>query len=218
MKKITISLITLLISQLHATIPVVINPAGDAKHLGRKLDEGYERAATLRFAEKLQQQLAQNNEKLNVIVSRRAGEEVSQQEIASFVNRLQAKLSITIHVYKSAQAKPNIHLYHLCYNPFTELTAQKQTAPDFTPLHKTHRINMQATRRYLEKIGHTLKQKRYKKKFDVNPGLPAPLKELVGIVPPAISIEIGINKEKRLDDLVGPVAHALQKVLINNNL
>lgn len=213
MKKIIVLAYILSSYTLYSTTPIVINPAGDAHHLGRKLNNGYERAATLRFAEELQQKLARSNEEFDVVVSRRAGETVVQQETASFVNRLQATLAVTIQVYRCKTAKPKIYLYHLCYNPFTELTAQTSQALAFTPLHKTHRINMATTIQYAKNIATILSKRNYQKQFDCIGPQPAPIKALIGMVPPALTIEIGINKEQRLETLVVPIAKAIQQTI-----
>ena len=81
---------------------ILLDPAGHANYLGRKLKDGYERGATLHFAQELQKTLLTNHN-LNVIISRRAGEIVYPLQIASFANRLQVSLIINIHIYRILQ-------------------------------------------------------------------------------------------------------------------
>lgn len=197
----------------NAKAPIILlDPAGHANHLGRKLSSGYERGATLHVAEELQK-LLQQAYNISSILSRKPGETVYPLQTASFANRLQVSLVINLNIYHTTQEKPKIHIYHLCYNPFIEFSATPPELTRFLPLDKAHLVHLKKSSEIAKRLHHLLTQETYAKQWDVFAPLAIPLNPLKGIVPPAISIEIGINEKKKLESLTPVLAESIAKIV-----
>ncbi len=187
---------------------IMLDPSGHAQQLGRKLDNGYERGATLTFAQALQT-LLHTNYKLNVILSRRAGEVIYPLQIASFANRLHVSLVINIQMYLIQQERPIINVYHLSYNHFIEFSAIPLKTSTFIPIEKAHLVNLKQTASLAKNLHKALLNMQQSQHYQVTNPCAFPLQALKGIISPAITIEIGINNEKKLTRLLDPIAQSI---------
>ena len=101
---------------------IMLSPEGDSTNPGRSLQDGFECGFTRQYAELLKETLEQDST-IRVIMSHESGEQVSQYEKASFANRLDVDLYISINFY--ASEKPNISVYYYkstCFDPPTDAT------------------------------------------------------------------------------------------------
>ncbi|MBY0353614.1 N-acetylmuramoyl-L-alanine amidase [Candidatus Babeliales bacterium] len=208
-KKIILLLTTLaLSSQAHGRAIIMLDPAGDAHELGRKLAQGYERGATLTLAEKLQQELAQEPE-IYPLLSRQPGEQCLPLQAASFANRLNVNLFVRLHCYHELTAKPRIYLYHQLRNPLTDLATRTFNQLSFTPLSQAHLPNLRTTLKRIESIKETLITPQYQQFFDCFGPFGLPLKPLAGVQPAGLIIEIGLSSSTKLESLIQPIKQAL---------
>jgi len=204
-----LSLIFIYFNQSYSKTPLImLDPIGHADFTGRKMLNGYERGILLTLAEKLQTEL-QNKHELESIISRKAGETIAPLEIASFANRLQVGLVINLQTFLTLNAKPTLNIYHLCFNKFTEFNQSPLAPGIFIPIEKAHIMNIKKTATIADSLKSFLIQPENTKLFDTSSPLAVPIKSLVGIVPPAICIEIGIINEKLLTELIKPLAQAI---------
>ena len=120
---------------------VMIDPAGHAKNVCRKLVEGYERAQTFKFAQSLSKGL-QDKYGFRVILTRYPGEEIVDLQNASFANRLNVDFYLNINVYRQDSVKPKIFMYHLVYNPMVDLARRSFEPYTFIPINQVHFTNI----------------------------------------------------------------------------
>lgn len=186
----------------------MIDPAGDAINVGRKLVEGYERGVSLQFAEKLRTVLA-SNYGIQVILTRSPREIVPSLQNASFANRLGVDFFLSLHVYYQEEAKPSIFIYHLLYNPMVDLVAQNFNLLHFIPIYQAHFGKIKETILFANMMKNVLGSENYKKRFNFYGPFGLPLKPLVGIIPPAVVVEVGICEESNWRHLVEPLAESL---------
>lgn len=186
----------------------MLDPIGHADFTGRKMRKGYERGIMLTFAQNLQTTL-QTDHQLEVVISRKAGEPIGPLEIASFANRLQVGFVINLQAFLTQNAKPTINIYHLCFNKFTEFNHPPLDPGVFVPIEKAHIANLKKTSALANALKACLLQAENIKLFDVSSPVALPIKSLTGIVPLAISLEIGIVSEKFLTELIKPIAQAI---------
>ncbi|MBX9831016.1 N-acetylmuramoyl-L-alanine amidase [Candidatus Babeliales bacterium] len=208
-KKVTLFLLTLtLFGQTHGRAVIMLDPAGDAHELGRKLAQGYERGATLTLAEKLQQELMQEPE-VYPLLSRQPGEQCLPLQAASFANRLNVNLFVRLHCYHELTAKPRIYLYYQLRNPLTDLATRSFNPLSFTPLSQAHLPNLRLTLKRIESMKETLKNQQYQQLFDCFGPYGLPLKPLAGVQPAGLIIEIGLSSSTKLESLIKPIKQAL---------
>lgn len=187
---------------------MMINPAGHAKNIGRKLVEGYERSLTFKMAELLKQKL-QDRYGIRCVLTRYPGEEIVDLQNASFANRLGIDFYLDINFYRQDFIKPRIFIYNLVYNPMVDFATRVFDPYKFVPVNQAHFFNINITKFYGWKIKEILTQRRHKKNFDCYGVFGIPVKPLVGIISPALCIEIGICNQDQWKSLVDPIVESL---------
>jgi hypothetical protein len=187
---------------------VMIDPAGHAKNIGRRLVEGFERAETFKFAEKLQEEL-QKKYAVRPVLTRYPGEEIIDLQNASFANRLGVDFYLSLHVYREETVKPKMFMYHLVYNPMVDLARRTFDPIGFLPIHQAHFRNIHKTRSCANYMKNILTTLPYKRRFDFYGYYGLPIKSLCGVVAPAVAIEVGICEEDKWKTLVDPIVESL---------
>ncbi|MFC1894408.1 N-acetylmuramoyl-L-alanine amidase [Candidatus Dependentiae bacterium] len=180
---------------------VMINPAGHAKNVGRRLVESVERAITFDFAKSLKKAL-QEQYNVRVILTRYPGEEIVDWESASFSNRLGVDFYLSLHVYREEVLKPKVFLYHLLYNSLIDLAPHNFVPYSFVAVHNAHFANIKTTRLWGEDMKQSLTSDINQKSFDFYGLFGIPFKPLCGIIAPALAIELGICKEDQWRSLI----------------
>ena len=187
---------------------IMIDPAGHAKNVGRKLVEGYERAQTFKFAQGLQKGL-QDKYGFRVIITRYPGEEIVDLQNASFANRLNVDFYINLNIYRQDSVKPKIFMYHLVYNSMVDLARRTFEPYAFMPINQAHFANIHTTRSYAEYTKKSMIQPHYQRWFDFYGLYGVPFKPLAGIAAPAIAIEVGICQEDKWQIFIDPLVESL---------
>ena len=187
---------------------VMINPAGDAKNVGRKLVEGFERGVTLQFSEEIQKGLTDKYGH-RVVLTRSPGEAVLPLQNASYANRSKADFFLSLHVYRQEEPKPKVIVYHLLYNPMVDLAQNNFNSFTFVPIHQAHFQNISRTVGFANNVKSVLNNGEFKKKLDFYGPYGLPFKPLVGIVAPSIAIEVGICEDNNWKHLVEPIVEGL---------
>ena len=188
---------------------LLVDPAGNVSDVGRKLGERYERGATLKFAESLQKK-AEEKYNVRVILTRSPGEEILPFQNASFSNRLGADFFIRLQLYRESTIKPKIFLYHLVFDPMVDFAKRNIDSLTFVPVYQAHFANINKTKSFGKKIYDSLNLQLYRKYFDVDSLQGVPLKHLVGIQAPALTIECGISYDDQWKSLVDPIVESLR--------
>jgi len=195
-------------ANLNSQITIMIDPAGDAKNVGRKIVESYERTITFKMAESLRQKIA---EKYNfkIVFTRNPGEEVFDLQKASFANRLNVDFYLSLHIYRHEFAKPKVFVYNLVYNPVVDFANRSLDPYKFIPISQSHYLNINKTQLFGRSIRDYLSQEIFKNKFDFYGVYGIPIKSLVGVIAPALAIEVGICNEEQWKFLVDPIVDSL---------
>lgn len=188
---------------------VMINPAGHAKSVGRRIVDDYERSISFKMAEVLKERL-QKEYGLRVILTRYPGEEIVELQNASFANRLGVDFYIDLRICRQSLVKPKIFIYHLIYNPVIDLVPRTFDPYKFVPVKKAHFFNISKTVDYATKLKNILSQQNYKKSFDCLGVFGVPIKPLAGIVAPAICLELSISSQDQWKThFIDPIVKAL---------
>lgn len=187
---------------------IMLDPAGHAGNVGRKLIEDYERSQTFKFAQEFKKKL-QEKYKFWVVITRSLGEEVLELQNASFSNRINADFYIHINMYREENIKPVIFMYQLVFNPLVDFARRIFDPYDFIPINQAHYLNIHITKKYSNYIKNYLIQPNFRRWFDFYGPFGLPFKPLVGITAPAIGIEIGICQEDKWQIFIDPLVESL---------
>jgi N-acetylmuramoyl-L-alanine amidase len=207
--KLTIFMVIVLFSTLTAqqsSFIIILDPAGDAKKTGRSIGDSFERGLTLQCAEKIKSLLLERHPHITVIISRLPGDNVYELQNASLANRIQADLFININFYLTQETKPTIYLYQFaCDNDF----ALYQTGLACNTYDQAYKINKSTTDAVAQHFKTYLTQ--YVSFFNVAGPYALPIKPLIGIISPNISLEIGLKNKDAWQQFVEPIVSAIIK-------
>lgn len=188
---------------------IMIDPAGDAKNLGRSLPNDFESNSALKFAKALRQSMLELDPQVEVILTRSGAETLEPLQSASFANRLSVDLFVSLHFYKETNVKPNIFIFYFKNRDFFTKISQPQLC--FYPYHQAFTMNFGLTNNYAHLLQAWLTQPQYKHYFECKKAVALPFKPLIGITAPAIGIEIGI-KSNGYDPYLMPIANGLLEI------
>jgi N-acetylmuramoyl-L-alanine amidase len=191
---------------------IMLDPAGDAKHTGRTIDDSYERGLTFQCAEALKKALEERYP-VRVVLTRFTGETLEPLQNAHFANRLNVDLYISIHFYQSEQPLPQLSIYR--YSHGNDFVTQK-TDLAWHPYDQAYHINVKTTKSWAQQISIGLSA--YKQYMDCRGIFAMPFKPLQGIVAPALAFEIGLKKETDWRSIIDPIISSLQPIITQGPL
>src|SRR3989339_258513 len=116
----TLTLTSCLLESKQNLFTIMIDPAGDAKHTGRLVQDTLERGISLQCAEELKKVIMQKHTNIRVILTRVPGETIQPLQNASFANRLNIDLYLSIYFYEEQHTPAYITLYHYIENPIVD--------------------------------------------------------------------------------------------------
>jgi len=174
------------------TFTIMLDPAGDAQNTGCQIDDYLERGITLQFCQKLKKELEEIFDNIRVVLTRFPGESIEELQNANFANRLGVDFYLSIHFYKEKSVKPQVYIYTFASQD--DFIIRK---PDlyFYPYDKAHLINKDRSNRCANIIKDVFFEDKYAKLFSLEDVFALPFKPLVGIVAPAVAIQIGLRKK-----------------------
>jgi N-acetylmuramoyl-L-alanine amidase len=193
-------------TMLSTPFSVMLNPAGDAQHTGRILDDNFERGITLQCAEQLKQALEQELPHVRIILTRFPGETLLPLQNANFSNRLQADVYISLHFYKEEAPKPHVYIYTFSYgNDFVH----KPNPFSFIPYDSVYRLHTNTTNNLAKSLYKNLNSNHHTTLFTAHAPTALPHAALIGITAPAICLEAGLKNKDDWTVYIKPFAQAI---------
>lgn len=189
----------------------MLDPAGDAQHAGRHIDDCFERGITLQCAEALKKAVEQAYPRVRVILSRFPGESLEPLQNANFANRLHIDLYISLHFYYEKDAKPQLSLYHFVYNPITDYWKHTYDQLSLRPYDKAHQGSIHTTKKWARHIFDSIKQD--SSQFEVKGLFGIPFKPLIGVCMPALGIEASIKDKRGWQMYIQPLVASLRSII-----
>ena len=185
---------------------VILDPAGDAKRTGRRIGDSFERGLTLQCVEKIKEIIANDAPHIKVIITRMPGDIVYDLQNASLANRINADLFINLNFAHSHETKPTIYLYQFSYG--NDFVAQQQGL-QLHSYEAAYLINKHTTDVACQVFKKELSASQWQSLFSVAAASALPIKPLIGIVAPSISIEAGLKNKELWHHYCEPIAHAI---------
>ncbi len=195
------------------TITIMIDPAGDAKHAGRIIEDSFERGITLQFAEKLKKNLEFQDPDLRVILTRFPGESLEPLQNANFANRLHVDVYLSIHFYYEREIKPHAFLFYFLNSPTDAWPKQCLSNLCMKPYDVIHIDYLATTKKCAEIMKKSLSDVQFNQFFDVRPVCGIPFKPLVGIACPTFAFEGGLKTKEQWIVYLEPLMRGLLQII-----
>jgi len=212
----TIAIIGIISNSMYAKndlFTIMIDPAGDAKHTGRLIQDTLERGVSLQCAEELKKIIMQKYTNVRVILTRVPGETIQPLQNASFANRLDVNLYLSIYFYYEQDTPSYITLYHYLENPIVDFW-HKPIDLFFYNVNQAHLINLSKTTQYGLDFLQVLQNKKISKYFEARGFFGIPFKPLIGIKAPALAVEIGLKHKNDWKNIIDPLVQSIEKIIL----
>lgn len=191
---------------------IMIDPAGDAKHTGRLIVDTLERGISLQFAQALKERLSKLFTNIRIVITRVSGETIQPLQNASFANRLNVDLYLSLYFYHELQTPCHITIYYYLEHPVTD---QWHVTKELTwyHVHQAHLINLEKTKIWGQSMLETFTEKKWSKFFMAHGLIGMPFLPLIGIKAPALALEVGLQNKKDWQMLIDPLVAAIEKII-----
>lgn len=192
---------------------IMIDPAGDAKHTGRLIQDTLERGISLQCAEQLKTALIKKFNTIRVILTRVPGETIQPLQNASFANRLGVNLYLSLYFYHEPEMPAHITFYYYLENPITDLW-HKPTTLSLYQVNQAHLLNLKTTQAWGKIMLEALHDKNFSKFFRPRGLFGIPFTPLVGIKAPAIAVEVGLKNKSDWQHIIDPLIIAIERIML----
>jgi N-acetylmuramoyl-L-alanine amidase len=182
---------------------IMLNPAGDAKQTGRKIDDSFERGITLQCAEQLKTALEARSSNVRVVLTRFPGETLEPLQNANFANRLDVDVYISLHFYQETAIKPGVYLYTFAYGNEPTGAVSDMALYSFD---KAHLLNKTMSTWWAQQMCKHLENS---VSFECKSIAALPFKPLIGIKAPAFALEIGLKNKHDWKEYVDVLAEGI---------
>ena len=186
---------------------IMIDPSGDARQPGRLIDDTLERGITLQYAQALKDKLEETCP-CSVIITRDAGEIVYPLQNASFANRLDVDLYVSIQACYTPKSKSCIDLYVYSTNDYIP---QRTSNLSMIPLNKAYQTHHDQTHAIARAIQQTCTSSY--PNVSIRGIFALPVASLRGINTPALGLELLLASKDDWLSFVEPIAISIAQHL-----
>ena len=191
---------------------IMIDPAGDAKHTGRLINDTFERGIALQCAEQLKAAIIQKFPNVRVILTRVPGETIQPLQNASCANRLGVDFYISLYFYHEPLNQGHVALYYYLENPATDLWYQPKSLTLYQ-VNQAHIIHLKTTEKWGQILLKSFENKNISKFFQPRGLFGIPFTPLIGIKAPAIAIEAGLKNKQDWQQLIEAIIIAIERIV-----
>lgn len=198
------------VPQQNTTFTIMLNPAGTKQSTERLIDNTFERSIAAQAAQTLKQKLVELFPHVSVILTRTPGQATASTHNAHFANSLNVNLFVSLHFYQETDTKPHVYLYTYSYN--NALTLQPS---DFTFYRQdqSYIFNKRSSMQVADSIQATWAQKPHAHQFTTHKVIGFPCAPLIGVISPAIAIDMGIKKNTDWHLYIQPLIDAISAII-----
>jgi len=194
---------------------IMIDPLGDARNPGRTIADTYERSLTMQCAEELKRTLESAIPRCRVILTRFPGEAVEPFQTITFANRLGVNLYVSIGFFHHTKGTPQIFWYTLLYDPATDFIAKKGAELELLPYDQAYKLSLAKTKQYSLLATSACAEAAKTASIICHAPHAIPYKPLIGIMAPALGIEIGIQHIQEAKLMVPLITQALTAIILS---
>lgn len=189
---------------------VILDPAGDAQHVGRSIGDSFERGLTLQCAEKIKEIVESRAPHIKIVLTRMAGDTVYEWQNASLANRI-GDFFVNLNFYYTQETKPTIYLYQFSYG--NDFVNQHHHWSAVYTYDQAYMVSKHTTDVCSQLFKKELLSSAWQSLFCVTGPSALPIKSLIGITIPSISIEAGLKDKHLWHHYSEPIACAIIAVI-----
>ena len=189
----------------------MLDPAGDAQHAGRKIGDYTERGAALQFSNALKENIEKTHSNVRVVLTRFPGETIQPKQNASFANRLDVDLYLSLHFFKQTTHKALLYLFFFCLDPVTDFWPDQTPELAFVKSNKIHKQSLPTSKKWTDTFFETMQN--HNKSFEVSKPLGIPFKPLHSLKAPSIGIEASLTSPEKWQQYIQPITQGISTII-----
>lgn len=199
---------------------IVLDPAGDAQHVGRVLGDTFERAQTLHFAELVKKELESTAGNTQVIIARVPGQVKDSLQTATLANTLHADLYISLNFYQPKEKQElSLYIFYALYDPAEEQIQRPVKQLKSVPYNYAYRSNTRCTKlskALAEEFYVRLSTNSHSTKFSIQKPIGLPFRSLIAVSQPAFACEIALSSPEQCRTLAKHFAAILKDIFVKS--
>lgn len=192
---------------------IMLDPAGDAQHAGRQIDDYTERGGTLSLANDIKESIENTHTGVRVVLTRFPGETIQPRQNASFANRLDVDLYISLHLFKQKNPQAQMYIFYFCSDPTTDFWFAQTPELAFVRSNEIHKQSIKKSKAWAALFFETVQQ--YSNTFITSKPLGIPFKPLYGMKSPSIGIEVSLAHSEEWKHYVQPITDGITALILN---
>lgn len=196
---------------LFSQYTIMLDPYGDAQHTGRIIDNTFERGLTLQCAEYLKKELNQQFPQIRVILSRIPGEIVEPLQNASFANKLQVDLYLSICFYQTNTIPCPVHFYYYKVSPTDDMHIAQSL--HWYNVHTVYLAHLSQTKKIAATFFNTLHHSEFAQVCCAHQPQGIPIIQLKGINAPALLVEMGLCNKDEWKHIIPACIKSIEQVI-----
>lgn len=189
---------------------IVLAPTGSSTTPGRKIKNNFEYILSHQFIRALQHELLEIFPTLQIRIPNECNVQLDPLQLATISNSAPANLLVKVQFYLETDIKSQVYLYRCSYGQ--EFVSRRWDL-SWCPVEQAPLINKTKTKKWITQLYSQLSTEQYKPWFTVASPIKVPLKPMLGIIAPAILVEIGLKDDAEWTNFVKPLANSLKPVI-----
>jgi hypothetical protein len=176
---------------------------------GRKIKNNFEYTLSHQCVHALRHELSTLFPSLRIEVSHQSNEMLEPLQLANISNGVPSDLLVMIQFYYEP-GKAQIHIWRCSYGQ--EFVSRRWDL-SWCPIDQAYLINKTKTESWATQLYNGLNAQNYNSWFTVHSPHKVPLRPMLGIIAPALLIEIGIKDDAEWANFVQPLTDSLQPII-----
>ncbi len=177
---------------------------------GRIIDGEFEKDILFSWARVLQDQLTQTIPSLQVIILGQTEKEYDQTKLISQANRLNPHFILSLNLFQT-ESRPQLFIYHVLLSKEPPVW-KKSTSLFFVPYEQAYIKHAHKSTFIGQNIYASLSMQK-KEAYELKTFLGIPYKPLMGLLPPALGIELGSTNAKSWELTIPSLTEALSQTI-----
>lgn len=194
------------------SLTILFAPYGDAQNKGRTIADSFERTIALQCAHLIKKSVMAENQDLTIQVLPTTRDMISTHQRATLANKKNIDLVISLNFYQELSAQSHCNIYYYVRNSATDFWKNKKNTLSLEPYDQAYKKSLNESHAIALHLKETVNSLSNSLVCNV---VGIPYKPLVGIIKPAIALEIGTQNSSDLQTLVPILTQALLKVCTN---
>jgi len=197
---------------------IILDPAGDAQHIGRVLGDTFERAQALHYAEIVKKELEVMLPNAHIVLTRVPGQIKDPLQSATLANTLEANLYISLNFYQSKEKQElPLYIFYALYDPVEEQAQLNPNKMKNVPYNYAYRANhVKLSKAFAERLYQMLSESSHAVPFLIQQPIGLPFKPLITVSQSACACEIALGSPEQCRTLAKHFAYALKEILIKD--